>query len=195
MLRSGDQRATFPADWSADGRFLLYWSRGAKTRVDTWMLPLTGDRKPIPLLVSEYEETASQLSPDSRWVAYQSDVSGTNEIYLQSVNGDGSAGRQKIRVTANGGVQPRFRGDGRELFFIANDGQMMAVSLEAEGETLRASAPKALFQTYILPAGAGASFEYDVTSDGQRFLIGTILDGPHARPPSPVIVAGWQGGP
>jgi serine/threonine protein kinase/Tol biopolymer transport system component len=194
VLRSGDQRTTFPADWSVDGRFLLYWSRGSKTRVDTWILPLTGERKPIPLLASEYEETGSQLSPDSRWVAYRSDVSGTNEIYLQSVNGNGTPGPHKIRVTSNGGAQPRFRGDGRELFYLANDGQMMAVSLEREGETLRTSTPKALFQTRILPAGAAASFEYDVTSDGERFLIGTILDGPNARPPSPVIITGWQGG-
>ena len=193
VLNAAEQRTAFPADWSADGRFLLYWSRGAKTRVDTWLLPLSGDRKPIPLLASEYEETGSQLSPDARWVAYRSDVSGTYEIYLQSVNADGTPGQQKIRVTENGGTQPRFRGDGRELFYLANDGKMMAVALEREGETLRTSAPRALFQTNILPAGAAASFEYDVTADGQRFLIGTILDGPNAKPPSPVIITGWQG--
>jgi hypothetical protein len=192
--RAGDQRTTFPADWSADGRFLVYWSRGAKTRIDTWALPMTGDKTPIPLLVGEYDEAATQLSPDGRWMAYRSDVAGTYEIYLQSVNANGTAGSNKIRLTQNGGAQPRFRGDGRELFYIANDGRMMALSLEYERETVRASEPQPLFQTHILPAGAGASnsFEYDVTADGQRFLVGTVLDGPNAMPPSPVIVTGWQ---
>jgi serine/threonine protein kinase/Tol biopolymer transport system component len=193
--QSGDQRTTFPADWSRDGRFMLYWSRSPNTRVDAWMLPLSGERKPVPLLVSEFEETGAQLSPDGRWVAYRSDVSGTYEIYLQSVNPDGTGGGQKVRVTESGGTQPRFRGDGRELFYIANDGQMMSVSLEQEGPTLRVSTPKALFRTQVLPPGAAASFEYDVTTDGQRFLVGTILDGPNAKPPSPVIVADWQNEP
>ena len=191
---AGEVGTTYPADWSADGRFLLYWSRSAKNRSDTWLLPLTGARKPIPLLAGEYDERAAQFSPDARWVAFESDVSGAYEIYLQSVNADGTAGPQRIRVTASGGHQPRFRGDGRELFYLANDGKMMAVTLEREGQSLRASAPKALFQTHNLPAGAAASFEYDVTADGQRFLIGTILDGPNAKPPTPVIITGWQGG-
>ena len=191
MHTEGKEGTSWPADWSADGRFLLYWSRGGKNRSDMWLLPLTGAKKPIPLLTDQYDERGGQLSPDGRWVAYESDISGAYEIYLQSLQADGTRGPQRMRVTDSGGQQPRFRGDGRELFYLANDGRMMAVTLESDGERLRASAPTVLFQTRNLPAGAAASFEYDVTADGQRFLIGTILDGPNAKPPSPVIVTGW----
>jgi len=182
---------TFPADWSADGRFLLYWSRGSKTRTDTWVLPLTGERTPRPLLASEFEDYGTQISPDGRWLAYRSDVSGSYEIYLQSFTADGHAGPVKIRVTQTGGSQPRFRGDSRELFYLGPDGRMMSADLEPQGDTVRVSEPRALFQTRVLPAGSGSSFEYDVTTDGQRFLIGTVLDTPNAPPPSPVIVVDW----
>ena len=194
LLRAGGRAGatTFPADYASDGRFLLYWSRRPQTRVDTWLLPLTGDRTPRPLLASEYDDTGTQLSPDGRWLAYRSDVSGTYEIYLQSFTADGHAGPAKIRVTQQGGAQPRFRGDSRELFYLAPDGTMMSVELEPQGDAIRASTPKALFQTRVLPAGAAASFEYDVTADGQRFLVGTVLDGPDAAPPTPVIVVDWE---
>lgn len=183
---------TFPSDWSADGRFIFYTTRGPKSRIDTWVLPLaTG--KSYPLLAGEFDEHTPQISPDGRWIAYRSDVSGTYEIYLQAIR-EGRLGSQKFRISQNGGSQPRFRGDGRELFYITPNAQLMAVALEPKGDGVTIGAHQPLFFTRTLPAGAAAYYEYDVTNDGQRFLIGTVLDGPNATPPSPVIVLNWMEG-
>ncbi|HKC23415.1 MAG TPA: protein kinase [Thermoanaerobaculia bacterium] len=182
----------FPADWSPDGRFFLYVTRGPKTRVDIWTLPLFGDRRPRPVLVTEFDEQSPQVSPDGRWIAYRSDSSGTYEVYLQSFTRDGKVGDERFRVSQDGGSQPRFRRDGRELFYLAADGRLMAVSLKTGGAAIEIGPPTPLFMTKTLPGGAGAAYEYDVTADGQRFLVGTILDGPDATPPSPVVVLGWQ---
>jgi Tol biopolymer transport system component len=193
LLRSGPEAGgnTYPSDWSVDGRFFLYATRGPKTGFDIWALALAGDRTPHPVLATESDELAAQLSPDGRWIAYRSDASGTYEIYLQSFTADGRAGREKWRISTNGGAQPRFRADGRELFYIAADGRMMAVALDAKGTSLEYGTPKPLFETRTLPASAGAWFEYDVARDGQRFLVGTILDGPNAMPPSPTLMLDW----
>jgi Tol biopolymer transport system component len=193
LLRSGAAAGgnTFPSDWSPDGRFLLYTTRGNRSRLDTWILPLSGERRPRPLLAGDSDEQASQVSPDGRWIAYRSDVSGTYEIYLQSFTPDGQAGGELIRVSESGGSQPRFRRDGRELVFVARDGRLMAVSLKPAGATLEVGTPQPLFATRLLPAGAGATYEYDMSADGQRFLMGTVLEGPGASPPKPTVVLNW----
>src|SRR5204863_92245 len=98
---------------------------------------------------------------------------------------DGRAGSERVRISNNGGGQPRFRADGRELFYIADDGRMMAVTIDGHGATFEHREPKALFKTRTLPPMVEVQFEYDVSRDGQRFLMGTILDGPHAMPPPP----------
>jgi len=183
---------TFPNDWSTDGRFILYHTRGEKTRIDLWAFPLFGDRKPHPVLNTEFDEGPAALSPDGRWLAYRSDVSGTYEIYVQSFTSDGQAGSERVRVSTNGGSQPRFRPDGQELFYLANDGHLMAVAITGHGATFEHGEPKALFKTRTLPPIVEVRFEYDVTRDGQRFLMGTILDGPHAAPPAPTIVLNWM---
>ena len=162
-----------PTDWSADGRFILYQMRTPKTRRDVWALPLFGDRQPYPLLNSEFDEYRAQLSPDGRWLVYVSDESGSYEIYVQPFTADGKLGNDKKRISTSGGNQPRFRGDGRELFYVAADGQMMAVALQPGGATLEFEPPKALFKTRMLMGLVQSGTDYDVTADGQRFLIGT----------------------
>jgi Tol biopolymer transport system component len=193
LLKGGAEAGgnTFPADWSADGRFILYYTRNEKTRIDIWALPLTGDRRPHPVLASPYDEQQAQISPDGRWIVYRSDAAGGYDIYVQSFTTEGTAGRDKWRISTGGGSQPRFRRDGQELFYLADDGQMMAVAIKTNGATFEYGAPKALFTTHTLPRGAEPYFEYDATRDGQRFLIGTILDGPNATPPSPIVVLNW----
>ena len=185
---------TFPTDWSADGRFLLYYARSERTRIDIWALPLFGDRKPYPVLNTEFDEHQGQLSADGRWLAYRSDVDGSYEIYVRSFTADGKAGTERRRISTGGGSQPRFRRDGRELFYLADDGWMMAVTLTTTATTFDSKAPTRLFKARMLTRGFEPQFEYDVTRDGQRFLIGNILDGPDGSPPRPMVILNWTAG-
>jgi serine/threonine protein kinase len=148
--------------------------------------------EPHPVLNTEFDDGPAQLSPDGRWLAYRSDASGTDEIYVQSFTSDGHVGGDRVRVSTSGGSQPRFRADGQELFYLAPDGRLMAVAIAGRGATFAPGEPKPLFKTRTLPRATEVQWEYDVTRDGQRFLIGTILDGPHATPPAPTIVLNWM---
>ncbi len=175
----------FPTEWSADERFILYSRIGEKTRWDVWALPLTGSRQPYPLINTEFAERQAQLSPKGRWLVYVSDESGSNEVYLQPFSVEGKLGGDKMRISSNGGDHPRFRRDGQELFYVAADGQMMAVKINGS----RFETPRALFKTRML-TGIQAGIEYDVTVDGQRFLIGTVVG-----EPAPVnVILNWTAG-
>lgn len=177
-----------PIAWSPDGRFILFLRFGEKTRMDVWALPLFGDRKEQPLLQSAFDERSPQLSPDGRWLAYFSDESGSDEIYVQSFLTEGKLGGDKLRISTNGGTQPKWRGDGQELFYVATDGQMMSVAVKTSGAAFESSAPKALFKTRML-AGSRLFHDYDVTADGQRFLIGTMIGESSALPPT--VILNW----
>ena len=177
--------------FSPDGRFLLYVTRGDRTRLDIWALPLFGDRKPHPVVATEFDENQARVSPDGRWLAYRSDLSGTFEIYAQPFTAEGTVGAQRWRISTNGGTQARFRPDGQELFYLADDGQLMAVAIQSKGATFEYGPPKALFKPRMMPRGAQPFFEYDVARDGQRFLIGTVVDEAGTPPPSAVVVLNW----
>ena len=183
------QRTAFPAAWSPDGHFILYIERGAKTRMDLWALPLFGDRKEYQLSNSPFDEQNPQLSPDGRWLAYTSDETGDYELYVQSFSADGRLGADKKRVSTTGGTLPIWRRDGSELFFIAADGQMMASSVRTGGSEFQFAAPKPLFKTRTLALEGGIFHEYDVSPDGQRFLIGTLIGEPTAPPPT--VILNW----
>lgn len=133
-----------PHDWSADGRFIVYLRVEEKANFDLWVLPLFGDRQPFPFLQEEYDENQGQLSPDGRWMAYVSNESGRDEVYVQSFPTPGG----KRRVSTGGGVQPRWRADGEELFYLASDQNLMAVPVRGE-TTLEMGAPAALFEARI----------------------------------------------
>src|SRR5262249_32518692 len=113
-----------PTDWSRDGRFIIYSQTRPKTKWDVWFLPApgSGEEKPFPVVQTEANETAGTLSPDGRWLAYASDVSGQFEIYVQSF----PEGAGKRQVSTGGGNGPRWRQDGSELFYYAADGKLMA---------------------------------------------------------------------
>jgi serine/threonine protein kinase/Tol biopolymer transport system component len=171
----------FASDWSRDGRFILYHSFGPQTSRDIWVLPLGGDRKPFVFLKTSFSEAYGTFSPDGRWVAYLSDQSGRNEVYVRPFAktaadpSTGGAGAE-WQVSTSGGAYPRWRSDGKELYYIAPDGKLMAAPITINGETLEPGAPVPLFQTRILGGGADApGLQYDVSRDG-RFLINTILD-------------------
>ncbi|HEY7697928.1 MAG TPA: protein kinase, partial [Vicinamibacteria bacterium] len=117
LLYGSDVAHKHPLDWSRDGRFILYHTQGQQTGSDIMALPLFGDREPIPYLSGEFEERYAQFSPDATHVVYASDESGVYEIYIQQFPGP----RGKRQISAQGGVQPRWRRDGREIFFVARD--------------------------------------------------------------------------
>jgi Tol biopolymer transport system component len=184
LLQGGGE---FPYDWSADERFIIYAQRVEETRRDVWALPLFGDHQPYPLLNTQFDEREAQLSPDGRWLAYVSDESGGYEVYVQPFTAEGKLGGDRVRISTSGGNQPRFRRDGQELYYVATDGQMMAVPLKTSGATFERDTPKALFKTRMWRENNLALIDYDVTSDGQRFLIGTVIG--EATPVS--VILNW----
>jgi serine/threonine protein kinase len=183
------QRTAFPLAWSPDGRFILFMERGVKTRMDLWALPMFGERREYQLSNSPFDEQNPQLSPDGRWLAYTSDETGNHEIYVQSFSADGKLGADKRIVSTRGGKLPIWRRDGSELFFVAADGQMMACSVKTGGREFEFAAPKPLFKTRMLALEGAIFHEYDVSPDGQRFLIGTLLGDTKAPPPT--VILNW----
>ena len=113
----------WPADASTDGKWLVYSQTGSKTQDDIWLLPLASGSKPIPYLDSRFEERQPQFSPDSKWIAYTSDESGQEQVYVQSIPATGA----KRQVSINGGGRARWRRDGKELFYVSADSKLMAV--------------------------------------------------------------------
>jgi dipeptidyl aminopeptidase/acylaminoacyl peptidase len=171
-----------PTDWSVDGRFTLYHSNDPQTNADLWVLPLGGDRKPWLFLKTKFSERQGQFSPDGRYVAYMSNESGPMEVYIRpfaelAAGGGAATGGGQWQVSTAGGIFPRWRPDGKELYYLAPDGKLMAVSITARGATLEPGAPEALFATRIYGGGIDSNQgrQYDVTRDG-RFLINTVLD-------------------
>lgn len=178
----------YPSDWSADGRFLAYYRSGPKTGLDLWILPLGGEpaegRKPRALLQSEFNESQGQFSPDGRWIAYVSDESGEPQVYVQSF----PTLEGKWQVSRDGGTQPRWRSDGKELFYLASDQKLMATTVTS-GEALELEAPHALFAAALTYTSRRQ--QYSVSKDGQRFLLNTP---PTRAVSSPMtIVLNWTG--
>jgi Tol biopolymer transport system component len=159
ILFASDDLKT-PTSWSRDGRFLLF-NRILSRTIDIWVLPFFGDRKPFPLLASQFIERNGQFSPDGRWVAYVSDESGRLEIYVVPFPGPGG----KWQISTNGGLQPRWSGDGRELFYVTQDAQLMVVQVMAETD-FRASPPNLVFPFSPQSAQPGV----EVSANGKRFL-------------------------
>jgi Tol biopolymer transport system component len=159
-----------PLDWSRDGRFILYRVNDPKTGYDIWALPIEGDRKPIPLLHTNFDEREAQFSPDGKWIAYQSNESGRFEIYVQPFPGLG----RKWQISTDGGAQVRWRGDGKELFYIGLDDRLMAfpIRLSSDGQSVESGTPVPLFVTHIGGALPGTNRQqYMVSPNGQRFLM------------------------
>ncbi|MGH9254647.1 MAG: TolB family protein [Vicinamibacterales bacterium] len=179
---TSDQVKT-PSSWSADGRFLLYFSIDPQTNSDLWVVPMVGDRTPSVVLKTPFRENQGAFSPDGRWVAYHSNESGRIEIYVRPFVPPGAAdtvarvaGGQWQASTA-GGIMPLWRPDSKELYYLNPAGAMMAAPITVTGATLEPGAPMVLFPTRIFGGGVDAQQgrQYDVTPDG-RFLINTELD-------------------
>jgi Tol biopolymer transport system component len=178
-------------DWSSDGDFLLYGS-GSAGHFDLWYLPLAGDdREPKPYLQTQFSQSQAQFSPDGHLVAYTSDESGRNEVYVRPFP---RAASGKWAVSTNGGTQPRWRRDGKELFYVSADSKMMAVGVTTAPEFKKTGDPKALFTAPLLGGGVDIGpFRYDVSRDGRKFLIDAApADGAASRPSTITIVLNWQ---
>jgi eukaryotic-like serine/threonine-protein kinase len=181
---------TGPFDWPPDGKFILYGVLSPKTVSDIWILPLFGDQKPTIFIQTEFSETQARFSPDGRWVAYISNESGSFQVYVQSFPTSGG----KWQVSTNGGAQPQWRRDGKELFFLGPDRKLMAVDVNGAGATFVARVPKPLFEAHlspIFPGGPGSSY-YAAGGDGQRFLVSTLVGEPAPAPLT--IVLNWTAG-
>ena len=169
-----------PTHWSADGRFILYHSIDP---LDLWVLPMDGDRKPWVFLKTSFDERHGQFSPDGCWVAYMSNESGREEVYIRPFADPAASGAAantaagQWQVSTAGGAFPRWRSDGKELYYIGPNGEMMASAITATATTLERGVPMALFPTRIFGGGAEnqPGQHYDVARDG-RFLINTVLD-------------------
>jgi eukaryotic-like serine/threonine-protein kinase len=168
-------------NWSRDGHFILYEIPGANTGEDLWVAPQFGDRKPFPYLQTQFNESHGSFSPDGRWVAYVSDESGRNEIYVQAFPLSGA----KFQISTGGGTEPTWRKDGTELFYVAADRNLMTVPIKLAA-TLEAGAPKSLFPITLTED----QHSFAVANDGQRFLIGTSAGGEKALPMT--VVLNWQ---
>jgi hypothetical protein len=177
----------YPTSSSRDGRFLLYTVENPKTKSDLWVLSLNGDPKPIPFLRTEFNERSGQFSPDGHWVAHTSDESGKDEIYVREFSSGSAPGSPdaagKWLISKGGGTDPRWRGDGKELFYVDSGGKLMSVDISAK-PVFEAGAPKPLFQ---LPPGFIGG---DITADGRRFLIGVPLAQSASVPFT--VVTNWQ---
>ena len=193
LLASTGDNLTGPADWSPDGRFLLFRDLSPKTSVvNTGILPLSGDRAISDLFPpSNFFQTGPQISPDGRWVAYLSNETGRMEVYVARFpNPSGSR-----PISTGGAVYARWRGDSQELFYYAADGRIMAVPISGT-TTLEVATPVPLFNVRLLGGPAtvtGFRAQYDVTADGKRFLLNLPVDETPDFPPITVVL-NWTAG-
>jgi len=192
--------ADLPSDWSSDGRYILFeridagTASTSKTSRDSsllwqarrglWVMPLSGERKPQPLLQSPFSQSQARFSPDGRRIAYVSNESGRSEIYLEPF----PVPTGKMRISTQGGAEPVWRRDGKELFYLAPDRRLMAVSMMAEPSRFEVGRPQPLFQ---IPHEQVSStrHHYDVAADGQRFLLATIAE--EGFSPTITVVLNW----
>ena len=179
LLESAERKAV--EDWSPDGKFLLY-TQGE--RPDVWVLPLFGERSPFPFLKTPFSETQPQFSPNGRWVVYNSNESGRNEIYVQAFPPTSG----KWQVSTAGGNDPQWRSDGKELFYLEGQ-KLMAVPVNAGGPAFEAGIPAALFAPPI--TAIPRRNRYAAAANGQRFLVNALHE---LQSDSLAVVLNWEAG-
>jgi len=177
-----DNEGKWPVSWSPDGRFVLYVTSSERTSNDIWVLPLDGKRPPYPFLRTEESENWAAFSPDGRWVAFSSTESGQAEVFVSLFAAPTGLRR---RVSADGGTQARWRRDGKEIYYVAPNRMLMSASVTISGDDLVVNGFEPLFS---LSHPYGAYHAFDVTTDGQRFLVNTLV----VNPAAPGVIAGLR---
>jgi Tol biopolymer transport system component len=180
LLKSGDSKIT--CDWSRDGRYILFREWDPKNKWDLWVLPVTGDGTAIPIVRTPTEEGCGQFSPDGRWLAYVSGELPHRQVYVQPF-APGSHAAGAWQISSSGGDVPRWRHDGKELFYLDADQKLMAVAVMSDA-TFRFGTPRPLFKTR-----ASGFLRYDVTATGQRFLVNTAIVEPNSS--LPTVILNW----
>jgi Tol biopolymer transport system component len=173
----------FPTDWSREAGVLAFHSTdlSVKTGSDIWVLSVA-EGKARPFVSSPFSEMSPQFSPDGRWMAYASAESGRMEIYVQAFPASGA----KWQISTGGGSYPRWRRDGSEIFYLSADNELMAVEITT-ARGFAVGTPKPLFRTHIKSLDIG--YQYDVSADGNRFLINTVAEGDRAD--AVTVVQNW----
>jgi Tol biopolymer transport system component len=185
-----DSRYKIAYDWSREGRYIVEGVLEPKTKYDVWILPLTpqagnGERKAFPYLHTEFNEKNARFSPDGRLLAYSSDETGRDEIYVQTFPEHGG----KWQVSTNGGTLPVWSHDGKQLYFIGGDGRMTEVAVRTnntQGPQFEAGLPVSLFEARL---GILGDTRFDVSRDG-RFLIPRQASQAEATPIS--VLVNWE---
>ena len=185
---AGEEKVLLPSDsddnptsWSRDGQNILF-TRYGKMRASVWLMPLSGDGQAKPLFQSPaFEQGFATFSPNGRFIAYTSNESGRWEVYVQSF----PASAEKLMVSSNGGALPLWRDDGRELFYLTEDGRVMSAEIKS-GAKIESGVPQQLFQARIKLAD---DYPYAINSDGSRFLINILADTSDTAPM--IVVLNW----
>jgi Tol biopolymer transport system component len=188
LLLASKDYALHVEDWSTDGRFIVFNSPRPGHDKDLFLLPMSssGAGEPISLVATEVMETEANIAPSGRWIAYMSMESGAAEVYVRDLSPEGKPGPGKWQVSQGGGFQPRWRPDGKELFFYGMVG-MMAAPVKTDGSTFEAGVPRAIGVTLGDDVGPFEVDRFHVTRDGQRFLMNARL-----KPPEPIrILVNW----
>lgn len=176
-----------PESWSADGKQLLVHFNERRMDIGSVLIG-EGKTKIVPFVSSLADDSQAQFSPDQNWVAFTSSESGRNEVYVRPFpNADG-----KWQISSEGGSEPRWRGDGKELFYLTPDGTLMSVSVNTKSN-FSAATPVTLFKTGTVPIPTGSwggAGQYDVSKDGSRFLINSIITPPTR--PSLYVIVNWK---
>ncbi len=182
-----------PNDWSPNGQYLLFTALGQKTGNDLWVLAVAPGTppgaKPVPYIQGPYNERQGQFSPDGRWIAYSSDETGSDQIYVQSF----PAGAGKFQLSTDGGSQPRWRRDGKEIFYVSATNILTAVNVKTAPTFEIAGTPQTLFPLQI-PFGslADENIHYDVAADGKSFLVDSLaIDKPGLAPNPITVIVNW----
>ncbi len=173
----GDE-GKWPVSWSPDGRFVLYVTNNDRTSNDIWVLLRDGSGSPYPYLHTAASENWAAFSPDGKWVAFSATESGQPEVFVAPF----PAATRRWRVSADGGSQARWRRDGKEIFYVAPNKMLMSAQIETSASGITVKDYDPLFE---LQHPYGAYHAFDVTTDGQRFLVNTLV----VNPKGPGVIA------
>ena len=174
-----------PNDWSPNNQYILFFEVDPKTKYDLWVLRLSEPKKAFPFLVTEANEANARFSPDGKWVAYASDESGQPEVYVQPFLAEKSG---KWQVSTNGGFTPGWSKDGKELFYLSQDNQIMCSAVKP-GSVFESTVPKPLFaiHPYYVRRIAGWNDVFEPAPDG-RFAVHAALA---SSPPNITVILNW----